>query len=319
MDERHLRAFVEVADKLSFRRAAESLHMSTSPLSREVRELEAELGATLFERDTRHVRLTAAGHEALPTAISILANMNDMRRGVGRMTQGARTIRVGLRAAPEDFRPAIHTILSPTGEPAIHLEPLESAVQVRQLLTGALDLALTLQDAGDRRFGSWPLFTEPYAIALPDRPEFAELDVVFPEHLAELRIVSLTPAADVERFAVNPAIAPYIRAATGIVPGADLIPGGIHMLIASGTHCSFVMGDPGSPWHKSIAGDGVIFRPLPESIPPIVTRAVWLASRAGDDDLGPIIQRIVEAFPEPWSYGGAATDRPTLADALPVG
>jgi len=61
MELRQLRYFVAVAEKLSFTNAARELYVTVAPLSRQVRQLEEELGVDLFVRDRRHVLLTDIG------------------------------------------------------------------------------------------------------------------------------------------------------------------------------------------------------------------------------------------------------------------
>ncbi len=62
---RQLRYFVAVAEEMNFRRAAERLHITQPPLSRQIAALETALGARLLERDTKRVRLTPDGELAL--------------------------------------------------------------------------------------------------------------------------------------------------------------------------------------------------------------------------------------------------------------
>jgi DNA-binding transcriptional LysR family regulator len=73
---RQLRYFVAVAEELHFGRAADRLHMSQSPLSRAIRELERDLGVVLFVRTTRRVELTEAGSLLLDRSRRALAEID---------------------------------------------------------------------------------------------------------------------------------------------------------------------------------------------------------------------------------------------------
>jgi DNA-binding transcriptional LysR family regulator len=97
MELRQLKQFCAVAEALSFRRAAEQLHMAQPPLSVAVRKLEEELGASLFERRGRTIRLTPAGHEALRTARRCLADAEEVRHATRSAAKGdSGRVRVGF-------------------------------------------------------------------------------------------------------------------------------------------------------------------------------------------------------------------------------
>jgi DNA-binding transcriptional LysR family regulator len=86
---RQLRYFVAVAEELHFGRAAERLHMSQSPLSRAIRELERDLGVVLFVRTTRRVELTVAGSELLERSRRALAEIDGAIAEVRRFAEPA--------------------------------------------------------------------------------------------------------------------------------------------------------------------------------------------------------------------------------------
>src|SRR4051812_37908975 len=87
-DLRHLRYFVTVAETLSFARAAERLHVSQPPLSRQIQALEAGLGTPLFVRTKRSVRLSAAGAALLPEAQRLLEQAEALRDHAQGLSQG---------------------------------------------------------------------------------------------------------------------------------------------------------------------------------------------------------------------------------------
>jgi DNA-binding transcriptional LysR family regulator len=77
MELRHLRYFVAVAEEQNVSRAANRLHVSQPPLSRQIRDLETEMGIALFERSAKAIRLTEAGQIFHSEARAALQRVDD--------------------------------------------------------------------------------------------------------------------------------------------------------------------------------------------------------------------------------------------------
>jgi DNA-binding transcriptional LysR family regulator len=85
---RQLAYFAAVAEELSFARAAQRLHIVQPAVSQQVRRLERALRVQLFDRGSRHVRLTAAGERLLPEARSILSAVQRTRQVAAEIADG---------------------------------------------------------------------------------------------------------------------------------------------------------------------------------------------------------------------------------------
>jgi len=146
MDLRHLRYFLCVAEEMHFGRAAERLGISQPPLSQQIRALEEELGARLFERTSRRVALTEAGRMFLPEARQALAQVERAAQ-VARLTQRGEMGRLGLGfTASAPFVPrvteALYSFLQSRPQVELIVKELAHNDQIAGIARGELDLGI---------------------------------------------------------------------------------------------------------------------------------------------------------------------------------
>lgn len=138
MDIAQLRCFVAVSRERNIGKAAELLHLTPSPVSRTIRQVENELGTVLFERRYHELIPTEAATQLLPRAVEILALVDDL---APRST--AHGLRVGATPwAPTRYAGRIARAMESLGEESGRIEEEMSSVLLRLLSHGELDLAV---------------------------------------------------------------------------------------------------------------------------------------------------------------------------------
>jgi DNA-binding transcriptional LysR family regulator len=148
MEIRHLRCLVAVAEELHFGRAAKRLNLSQPPVSLAIRELEEELGVTLFERTSRRIAITRAGEQTLRDARVVLVGLETLRRRARDAAAGLTgSISLGFISLPAySFLPGALRQFSEENERAeIALWEGTTDQIIGDVEAGRLDLGLVLQ------------------------------------------------------------------------------------------------------------------------------------------------------------------------------
>jgi len=147
---RLLRYFLAVAEELNFTRAAERIGVAQPALSAQIRQLEAQLGLKLFERSTRSVALTEAGHAVLergPAALASLQEVWETARRVGRGELG----RVKVAYSPSAGYEIAPRLVEAVGDryPGLEISArVRSSTEVVQhVLDGAVDVGIARTSA----------------------------------------------------------------------------------------------------------------------------------------------------------------------------
>jgi len=146
MELRHLKYFVAVAEEQNITRAAARLHVSQPPLSRQIRDLEEELGVTLFERGPKAVTLTKAGKLFLPEARAVLQRAEEAMRSVKNVR--TQELNVGYAPSPtlEVLPAALRLFRKSEPEVQMLLHDLSTGEMLAGLRDESLDVALLVID-----------------------------------------------------------------------------------------------------------------------------------------------------------------------------
>jgi len=171
MELRHLRYFVAVGEEQHYGRGAQRLRVAQPALSRQIQDLEDELGFKLFDRLPRGVKISAAGKSFLEDARRILQQVNEATMRATRVARGqSGTLRVGFTenaswhgVVPESFRKFRQD--QPDAE--LQVNPLSSLEQIEAVRSGRLDAGFIFNMKTDRELDQIPVASNKIALAAP--------------------------------------------------------------------------------------------------------------------------------------------------------
>lgn len=170
MELRHLLYFKTVAEQLSFRKAAAKLFISQPPLSRQIKELEIELGALLFTRKDKRVALTDAGKYFKTEVDAIFARLEESRnivRQIHNSESGA--LKIGYISSVYQSHLADVLITMRTVFPHIktNLFEIPTLTQIKALEQGNLDAGILRGPVQSDQLKVQTLFFDPFVVVVP--------------------------------------------------------------------------------------------------------------------------------------------------------
>ena len=194
MELRHLRYFVAVGEEQHYGRAASRLRVAQPALSRQIKDLELELGFQLFERLPRGVKLSSAGKLFLQDARRVLQQVDEATARAERVARGlSGSLRIGFPehaswqgAVPDSFR----RFREQQPDAELQLEPASSLEQLEAVRSGHLDAGFVhLMSHSDRELESLPVSVQHIELAMLKRHPLTKLKTVRLRDLADMPFV----------------------------------------------------------------------------------------------------------------------------------
>jgi LysR family hca operon transcriptional activator len=265
MELRHLRYFIAVAEEGSLTLAAEQrLHTAQPSLSRQIRDLEYEVGVQLMSRSVHGIELTAAGRAFLDHARLALTQADAAAEAARRAAQPPRTsFTIGFLTGYEmDWLPAVMEILHaelPNTEVVIHSQ--DSPDLAAGLIRGKIDLAFLRPEKQARGLKFKLLRKDPLIVLMPRDHALAARSSISPQDIAGQTFVGVSPIRAPTLWAV---INDYIKPA-GVKPDhqAENLAMAISLVASTGGICLLPL------YAQNLLPKTVISRPI-QGAPPMV-------------------------------------------------
>ena len=289
MDVRQLRHFAAVAETLHFGRAAERLHMTQPPLSQSIMSLERVLGAPLFARTKRNVRLTPLGEQWLPHVLEVLSSLDDLPT-LARGIRDGQTGRLSLSFVSTADYSVLPSLVRRYSQafPNVEIQLVEatSDVQLPALVNGERHAGIIIPSAEQPLPPSLSyrrLLREPLVAAVPsawiDSGRIGDAEALSPDEVLASPLI-LFPRQVAPAF--HDLVTGYFTALGG---RARIVQEAIQMqtiisLVSSGLGIALV---PASL--RNLARTGVRYVPLAGQAPELETGLAW----RGDDIAPPLV------------------------------
>jgi len=176
MELRHVRYFLAVAESLNFSKAAQQLHIAQPPLSRQIRQLEDELGVELFVRNKHGVQLTKAGHAFLDEGRKLVVQAGHAAEAARHAQKGeSGIVRIGIASG---LGGVVAKVVAEHGKrfPAINIECKDtfSSIQNETLHKREIDLGFLRPPVDQINLDCELLFEEEFVVVLPSSHRLAK-------------------------------------------------------------------------------------------------------------------------------------------------
>ena len=297
MDLRHLRAFAAVSESRSFSKAARRLRLAQPPLSRQIRQLEDEVGVKLFVRTTSGVQLTKEGALLLEQARTVLAEATGFLDLANRAKTGiTNTLRVGMARG---LCEAVNRIRVQLVEqcPGVTMEgtDMPSSSQYEALRHRIIDIGVLRHVADDPGIECQPLFEERFVVMVSEHNPLAKRKSLRLKQLAQDPL--LLHDREWAALAHDKILALYVAA--GVTPNIvtlHAVPGeqASMLAVASGEGICLALRSAISRSYVPVTGVAIV--PLDEPDAQLRVQVAWRKGETSSTVLG-FLQATCEVFP----------------------